>query len=205
MRYTGPKARLCRREGVNLFGASKYQKILARNPNIPGMHGGKRLGKLSEYAKQLREKQKAKRMFGLSEKQFRNYFVRATNGKGITGDNLLLLLEQRLDNVLYRAGFAITRMQARQFASHGLFLLNGRRIDVPSAQVRIGDVIEVRPSKAGSPIFKKNNEELGADYDIPSWLKVNTKKLSIEVVDLPSASHFEALITPQLIVEFYSR
>ncbi|MCF7905975.1 30S ribosomal protein S4 [Candidatus Gracilibacteria bacterium] len=205
MRYTGPKARLCRREGVNLFGSPKYQKLLGRNPNIPGMHGGKRLGKLSEYAKQLREKQKAKRMFGLSEKQFKNYFTKASGGQGVTGDTLLELLERRLDNVLYRSGLALTRMQARQFASHGLFLVNGRRTDVPSFQVRVGDIIEVRPSKAGSPVFSKNREELGADHTPPSWLKVDSKKLSIEVIDIPVTSHFEALIEPQLIVEYYSR
>jgi len=204
MRYTGPKVRLCRREGKNLFGSEKYQKALGRNPNIPGMHGGKRLGKVSEYGRQLRAKQTAKRIFGLSEKQFHRYFKKADASKAVTGEALLQLLETRLDNTIYRAGLAMTRAQARQFASHGIFLLNGRRIDVPSAQVKPGDVIEVRPSKKGSPVFAKNLEELEG-YTIPSWLSVDAKKLAIEVKALPEAQHFEMLIEPQPIVEFYSR
>ena len=178
MKYTGPKARLCRREGINLFGSDKYQKILARRPGIPGLHGGKRLGKMTEYAKQLREKQKAKRMFGLSEKQFRRTFDRASAMAGIAGENMLQLLERRFDNVLYRSGIALTRMQARQFASHGLFMLNGRRVDVPSIQVRIGDVIEIRQKSKNSPVFKKNAEE-NSNVEAPTWLSVDIKKLRI--------------------------
>ena len=204
MRYTGPKARLCRREGINLFGSPKYQKLLQRNPNIPGMHGGARVGKLTEYARQLREKQKAKRAFGISEQQFRNYFSRASRSKGITGDILLQLLERRLDNVIFRAGFALTRAQGRQFASHGLFLVNGRRIDVPSYEVRLGDIIEVRDSQKNSVVFQKNLEELST-YEAPSWLSVDRKKKSLEIKDFPVQSHYEQFITPQLIVEFYSR
>jgi len=205
MRYTGPKARLCRREGVNLFGSPKYQKILQKSQNIPGMHGGKRSGKLTEYAKQLREKQKAKRMFGLSEKQFKGYYAKAASVKGVTGEILFQLLELRLDNVLYRAGFALTRAQARQFASHGLFLVNGIRIDIPSYQVRTGDKIEIRESRKSSSIFAKNREELGDNHDVPSWLKADSRTLTIEVLELPTTRHFEALVEPQLIVEFYSR
>jgi len=204
MRYTGPKVRLCRREGKNLFGSEKCQKALGRNPNIPGMHGGKRLGKVSEYGRQLRAKQCAKRIFGLSEKQFSNYFQKASAAKGVTGDMLLQSLETRLDNTIYRAGFAMTRAQARQFSSHGIFLLNGRRIDVPSAQVKPGDVIQVRPSKKGSPVFTQNLETQEG-YQVPSWLTVDTKQLAIEVKEIPSAQHFEMLIEPQPIVEFYSR
>ncbi len=204
MRYTGPKARLCRREGVNLFGSPKYQKILARNSNIPGMHGGKRMSKLSDFGKQLREKQKAKRMFGLSEKQFKRYFTEATKSAKVTGPLFLELLERRLDNVLYRAGLAITRCQARQFASHGLFMVNGRRVDVPSIRVKVGDIIEVRPSRKGSPVFKRNKEEL-AHYDAPSWLKVDRSKLQVEIVAMPDETHFERIFDTQMIVEFYSR
>ena len=204
MRYTGAKARQCRREGVNLFGSPKYQKILGRSPNIPGMHGGKRLGKMTEYAKQLREKQKAKRMFALSEKQFRKYFDKADKSKAVTGEKLLLLLETRLDNVVYRSGMAMTRMQARQFVSHGLFMVNGRRVDVPSIEVKVGDIIEVRPAKQNSPVFKQNAEEM-AHYEVPDWLNVDSKKLSIEVVKMPEQKHFETLINTQPIVEFYSR
>lgn len=205
MRYTKAKARLCRREGVNLFGSPKYQKILSRRASIPGMHGGKRLGKLTEYAKQLREKQKVKRMFCLSEKQFRKYFDKAVKSKTVTGDKLLELLERRMDNVLYRAGFALTRMQSRQFVSHGLFLLNGRRIDVPSVEIKEGDVIEVRPKSKTSKVFKHNREELGEDVQIPDWLKVENGLLKIEVIKLPESKHYEQLIDTRPIVEFYSR
>ena len=204
MRYTGPKARQCRREGVNLFGAPKYAKIMARRSGVPGMHGGKRGSKMSEYAKQLREKQKAKRMFCLSEKQFRRAYDRAARSQGVTGDNLLNLLERRLDNVVYRAGFAVTRMQARQFVSHGLFLVNGRRSDVPSIMVREGDVIEIRPKSRNSKVFDHNAEELG-DYSAPKWLKVTAKDRKVEIVAMPSSDDYESLINPQLIVEFYSR
>jgi len=204
MRDTGPKARLCRREGINLFASEKYQKIIQRRPGIPGMHGGKRMGKLTEYAKQLREKQKAKRMFGLSEKQFKKYFDKADRAQGVTGTNLLGLLETRIDNVVFRSGLAVTRAQARQFVSHGIFLLNGRRVTVPSIEVRTGDVIEVRESRKGSPIFKKNAEEQEG-YEAPSWLKVDNKKLSVEVTGKPEQQHFEKVIEPQMIVEFYSR
>ena len=204
MKYTGPKARLCRREGINLFGSDKYQKILGRRPGIPGLHGGKRLGKMTEYAKQLREKQKAKRMFGLSEKQFRRTFDRASAMAGIAGENMLQLLERRFDNVLYRSGIALTRMQARQFASHGLFMLNGRRVDVPSIQVRVGDVIEIRQKSKSSPVFKKNAEE-NSNVEAPTWLSVDIKKLRIEVTGTPAPQHFEQAIESQMIVEFYSR
>lgn len=204
MRYTGPKGRQCRREGVNLFGSPKYQKLLAKRTGIPGMHGSKRQAKESEYGKQLREKQKAKRMFCLSEKQFRRYFDKASSSDGVTSDNLLQLLERRLDNALYRAGFALTRIQSRQFSSHGLFLVNGRRVDVPSVMLKIGDVVEVRPKSKGSVVFKSILEEQ-EDYTAPKWLSVDKNKLSFEVVDLPGADSFESLISPQYIVEFYSR
>ncbi len=204
MKYTGPKARLCRREGFNLFGSDKYQKIMSRRSTIPGAHGGKRQGKFTEYAKQLREKQKLKRMFGLSEKQFRRTFDLAESKPGVTGENLLRLLEQRLDNVVYRAGLAVTRMQARQFVSHGLFLLNGRRVDIPSIMVRVGDKIEVRQKSQKSPVFAENLE-VNEKYRAPSWLKVNGKSLSIEIENNPSIEHCEQAVNPQMVVEFYSR
>ncbi|HEY5713793.1 MAG TPA: 30S ribosomal protein S4 [Candidatus Gracilibacteria bacterium] len=204
MRYTGPRARLSRREGVNLFGSAKHANIMARKPAIPGMHGAKRQGKLSEYARQLREKQKMKRMYELSEKQFRNYFDKASRAKAVTGDALFELLERRLDNVIYRSGLAVTRAQARQLVTHGIFNLNGRRINVPSAMVREGDVIEVRESKKGLVIFKENKEFL-KDYNAPSWLSVDLSKLRTEIQSLPDARHFDAIIETRLIVEFYSR
>jgi small subunit ribosomal protein S4 len=177
---------------------------MSRRSGIPGMHGVKRMGKLTEYAKQLREKQKTKRIFGLSEKQFRRTFDKAMRSSGITGDVLLQLLERRLDNALFRGGFALTRMQARQFAGHGLFLLNGRRVDVPSMLLQVGDKLEVRGKSKNSEVFKKNFDEL-EKYDSPSWLKVDRKKMTIEVIALPDNMHFEQAVVPQMIVEFYSR
>jgi small subunit ribosomal protein S4 len=204
MSYIGSKARLCKREGVNLFASPKYQKILGRNSNVPGMHGGKRQGKQTEYAKQLREKQKAKRMFVLSEKQFKKYFDKADRSNTTTGIKLMENLERRLDNVIFRSGLAMTRFQSRQFVSHGLFMLNGRRVTVPSIEVKVGDVIEVRDSRKKSSVFTKNKEE-NADYNVPDWLKVDAGKLQIEVLSIPTEKHFEAIIDTQPIVEFYSR
>ncbi|PID70565.1 30S ribosomal protein S4 [bacterium DOLZORAL124_38_8] len=204
MRYTGPKARLCRREGVNLFGSPKYQKVMARRASVPGAQSGKRMSKISEFGKQLREKQKAKRIFCLSEKQFKKYFEKASRKPGVAGDNLLFALEHRFDNVLYRSGFAMTRMQARQFASHGLFLLNGRRVDVPSIEVKVGDVIEARPKTKKSPILKSIFDEL-ENHNAPKWLKVDRTKMTIEVIGKPELAETEVVVNAQLIVEFYSR
>ncbi len=204
MRYTGPKARLCRKEGVNLFGTEKYAKILAKRPSIPGVHGGKRFRKVSEFGQQLRQKQIAKRMFGLSEKQFRKYFDKAARSSMTTGEKLLEQLERRLDNVIYRAGFAMTRMQARQFASHGLLTVNGKRVKVPSIELGVGDVVEVRENKKSSPIFQRNQETLKT-YKAPKWLESNTRKLSVAVTALPEKDDFEHIINTQAIVEFYSR
>jgi len=204
MKYTGPKTRLCRREGINLFSAPKYQKIMTRRPGVPGMHGTKRMAKLSEYGRQLREKQKLKRTYGLSEKQFFRYVDAATRKKGITHEILIKALESRLDNVIFRSGLALTRAQARQFASHGIFLLNGRRIDIPSIEVKPGDMIEVRSTKKDSPIFHKIREEI-PDHKPPQWLNVDISKRSITIQDIPDTSDIEASIESRLIIEFYSR
>jgi len=204
MRYLGPKARLCRRERVNLFGSTKYQKILQKRQNIPGMHGGKRMSKVSDFGKQLREKQKLKRIFGISEKQCKNTFLKASRSRGVAGENLLQLLERRIDNVIYRAGFAITRAQARQFVSHGLFLLNGRKVDIPSILVKIGDNIEIKPAKKSLSVFEKNKKII-EKYTPPSWLTADIKKFDIEIKELPAPDHCEQIVEPQMIVEFYSR
>ena len=205
-RYRGPKARLCRREGVNLFGRPKYEKILAKRPTPPGQaaSSGGRRGKQSGFAVQLREKQKLRLMFGLTEKQFKRYFDKAVRMKGLTADNLMRLLEMRLDNVLYRAGFALTRMQARQMAGHGHFLVNGRRVDVPSYQVRVGDKVEVRPKLKDSKLYSDNLEE-NKTYKPSRWLKVNDKSLAAEISAEPSGEDFEQLIDSQKIIEYYSR
>ncbi len=203
MRYTGPKARLCRKFGVNLFGTEKYTKILTKRNIKPGMHSGKKsMGKTSEYGRQLLEKQKARIVFGLSERQFQNYFKKAAASTGDTGESLLRLLERRLDNVIYVAQFAVTRMQARQMVSHGHFRLNGRRADVPSILVKPGDKIELMANLKGSPLYADLGEL--KDYS-PKWLKTDLKQGTIQVLDLPAKDDLEKSIESQLIVEYYSR
>ncbi|MDF2379241.1 MAG: 30S ribosomal protein S4 [Candidatus Gracilibacteria bacterium] len=203
-RYTGPKARLCRREGIDLFGRPKYAKILERRGVGVGMHLGGRPGKKSGYAIQLREKQKLRFMFVLSEKQFKKYFDKANRMKGVTGDNLMQVLETRLDNAIYRAGFGLTRFQSRQMATHGHFEVNGRRVDVPSYNLRVGDVFQVRSKTKNSKLFANVLEE-NKNYKPSRWLKVNTKELSAEVVAIPTSDDFEQIIDTQKIIEYYSR
>lgn len=203
MRYTGPKAKLCRKLGVNLFGTEKYNKILSRRSGKPGMHGAKSsFGKKSEYGVQLEEKQKARIVFGISERQFRNYFTKASQMNGETGDNLLRFLERRLDNVIYISQFAITRMQARQMVGHGHFTLNGHRVTTPSILVRPGDKIELLPRLQKSALYTDLAE---LKDHAPKWLSVNLKKGSLEVLALPEKDDLERSIDGQLIVEFYSR
>lgn len=201
MRYTGPKARLCRRLGINLFGSPKYTEILKRRSSKPGMHGT-RFAKKSEYGRQLEEKQKLRFVFGTSEKQTQNYFKKATSQQGDTGQNFLRLFERRLDNVIYVSQFAITRPQARQMASHGHFKLNGRRVNIPSVMVRPGDIIELIPKLNQSALYTDLDKL--KDYS-PKWLKVDLKKGRIEVLALPEQDDLEKSIDSQLIVEFYSR
>ena len=203
MRYTGPKAKLCRRLGVNLFGTEKYTKILRRRQAKPGMHGAKqKFAKKSEYGRQLEEKQKARFIFGISERQFSNYFKKAVSQTGDTGENLLRLLERRLDNVIYVSQLAVTRPQARQMVGHGHFKLNGRRVDIPSIIVKTGDKIELISRFQNSVLY--NDLDKLKDYS-PNWMKVDLKKLIIEILDLPEKNDLEKSIESQLIVEFYSR
>ena len=162
--------------------------------------------KISEYGTQLREKQKVRRMYGLLEKQFAKLMKEAQKSEGLTGEKLLEYLERRADNVVYRAGFALTRRQARQLVSHGHFLLNGRRIDIPSIRLNPGDVLEVRPKSTKSEYFKNLPNIIGASSATPlSWLKVDAKKMKIEIAGLPKREEAEAGINEQLIVEYYSR
>lgn len=201
MRYTGPKAKLCRRLGVNLYGTEKYTKILRNRQSKPGVHGAK-FTKKSEYGRQLDEKQKARYLFGVSEKQLSSYMKKAVSQVGDTGQNFLRLLECRLDNVIYVSQLAVTRPQARQMVTHGHFKLNGRRVDIPSIQVRPGDKIELLARFAKSPLYA----DLANLKDFsPKWLKVDLKKLSLEVLALPEQDDLEKSIDSQLIVEFYSR
>ncbi len=148
-RYTGPKAKICRKFGENIFGTAKYDKILERRKFPAGQHGKSMRRKLSDYGVHLKEKQKLRLTYCLLEKQFRNYFFKAAKMQGVTGENLMQMLERRFDNVIYRLGFAVTRMQARQFVNHGHFTVNGKKVDIPSQLLKAGDVIEVRPKSRG--------------------------------------------------------
>lgn len=202
-RYTGPKGRLVRRFGVDIFGTPKMSALLEKRPQGPGMHGGNRQGKASEYKKQLLEKQKLRMMYGLTEKQLRNYYLKASAKKEATGDALLKMIECRLDNVVYRAGFAATRAQARQAVNHGLWTMNGRRVSIASIQVREGDVIEVRAKSKSSPLFAAVKED--KDFGSARWLKSEQKALKIEVIALPETEDLGKIVETQLIVEFYSK
>ena len=203
-RDTSPIVKQSRREGVALH--PKAYKIMARKSGIPGEHANGRRGKQSMYATQLREKQKVRRMYGLLEKQFAKLMNEATRKPGLSGENLLQFLEQRLDNTVYRAGFATSRRAARQLVSHGHFELNGRRVDIPSIRVKAGDVITVRPKSQKSGYFTAINDIFGNTSQAPlSWMKSDVKKLKIEVTGLPKRDEAEADINEQLIVEYYSR
>ena len=199
-----PIVKQSRREGVAL--APKAHKVMAKKSGIPGEHGDKRQRGGSLYLTQLREKQKVRRMYGLLEKQFAKLMSEAQRAEGLTGEKLLEFLERRADNVVYRAGFALTRRQARQLVSHGHFLLNGRRVDIPSIRLNPGDVLEVRPKSAKTEYFKNLPNVIGAANATPlSWLKVDGKKMKIEISGLPKREEAEAGINEQLIVEYYSR
>ena len=203
-RDRSPIVKQSRREGVALH--PKAHKILARKSGIPGEHGNGRQGKQSMYAKQLREKQKVRRMYGLLEKQFARLMDESTRKPGLAGENLLQFLERRIDNTVYRAGFATSRRAARQLVSHGHFELNGRRVDIPSIRLKPGDVITVRPKSQKSGYFTMINDIYGNTSQQPlSWLKGDVKKLKIEVTGLPKREEAEADINEQLIVEYYSR
>ena len=206
-RYKDEQCRVCRREGQKLFlkGSRCYSDkcSISRRNYAPGQHGQKR-AKLSEYGTQLREKQKTKSYYGVGEKQFRKYFDMASNKKGVTGENLLKILESRLDNVVYRLGFGSSRAQARQFVNHGLFAVNGKRVDIASYLVKAGDVISVREIKKDNPTIKANIEENQA-RPVPEWLEKNSETLSGKVVRLASREDVDIPIEEHLIVELYSK
>lgn len=203
-RDTSPIVKQSRREGYALH--PKAAKIMVKKSGIPGQHAHGRQGKQSLYATQLREKQKVRRLYGLLEKQFVRVMNDANRMEGLAGENLLQLLERRLDNAVYRAGFATSRRAARQLVSHGHFELNGRRVDIPSIRLKSGDVIVVRPKSTKSGYFTQINDVLGNSIQGPqSWLKSDAKKLKIEITGLPQRAEAETDINEQLIVEFYSR
>lgn len=202
-RDTRPIVKISRREGYALH--PKAHKALVKRAGPPGQHGRFSRIKTSQYSLQLREKQKVKRLYGLLERQFANLIKEAGRSHGQAGSVLLQFLEQRLDNVVYRAGFATSRRAARQLVTHGHFLLNGRRVDIPSIRVRVQDTIELRPAGKQSAYFKQLDELSPAPADIPSWLKVDRKKVAITVTGSPSREEAEPDINEQLIVEYYSR
>lgn len=203
-RDTSPIVKQSRREGYALH--PKAHKIMARKSGIPGEHAHGRQKKPSLYLTQLREKQKVRRLYGLMEKQFARLMREAGRQEGLAGENLLQLLERRLDNTVYRAGFATSRRAARQLVGHGHFLLNDQRVDIPSIRVKAGDVITVRPKSTKSGYFG-NMDEVVANTSQPplSWIKGDTKKLKIEVTGKPQRDEAEPEINEQLIVEYYSR
>ena len=205
-RDTRSIVKMSRREGYALH--PKAHKALVKRPTPPGQHGNSRGNmrrQTSQYALQLREKQKVKRLYGLLEKQFSNLMAEATRKQGQAGQVLLQLLERRLDNAVYRAGFAPSRRAARQLVTHGHFMLNGVRVDVPSIRVKIGDEMIVREHSKSSEYFKKLDDVSPTPPTIPEWLKVDRKKLSAKVTNIPTREDAEPDIKEQLIVEYYSR
>ena len=204
-RDNSPIVKQSRREGYALH--PKAHKVLARKTGIPGQHAQGRRSKPSLYATQLREKQKVRRTYGLLEKQFSRLMDEATRmQEGLAGENLLKLLELRLDNVVYRSGLAVSRRAARQLVGHGHFMLNGRRVDIPSIRVKAGDVITVRPKSTKSGYFSQIDDVVNNSIQGPlSWLKSDSKKLKIEITGVPKREEAEADINEQLSVEFYSR
>ena len=201
-RYTGPRAKLVRKFGENIFGNPKFDKILSKKPYGPGQHGNGRK-RVSHYGTQLKEKQKLKIMYGLYEKQFRNYFKKADRMRGITGENLLQLLERRLDNTVYRLGFATSRAQARQLVLHRHLTVNGKLVNIPSYLLKPGDVIEVKQKSKKLDVFhnalriRKSNP-----YE---WIEVEKANLSGTFVSIPERSQIPVNVNEQLIVELYSK
>lgn len=203
-RDISPIVKQSRREGYALH--PKAHKVLARKSGIPGQHSGERQGKSSLYLTQLREKQKVRRLYGLLEKQFSKLMKEATKKQGLAGENLLQFLELRLDNAIYRASFASSRRSARQLVGHGHFLLNDKRVDIPSIRLKAGDVITVRPKSKKSGYFSNLDDVTKNSFQTPlSWLKSDPKKMTITVTGLPLRTEAEAGINEQLIVEYYSR
>ncbi|MBR2967411.1 MAG: 30S ribosomal protein S4 [Clostridia bacterium] len=204
-RITCADCKKCRREGQKLFlkgeRCTTKKCAMERRPVAPGQHGAARK-KNSEYAVQLREKQKAKRAYGLLEKQFRSYYDRATRIKGVTGENMLMLLECRLDNVVYRMGIGSSRAQSRQIVNHGHITVNGRVVNIPSYIVKAGDVISVKESKQDNAMFK---ELRGAKIVMPKWVEFNTETFVGKIIELPKREDIDLNINEQLIVELYSK
>lgn len=203
-RYTGPKVRISRRLGTNIFENEKGRKALERRPFPPGQHGRtRRRNAGSEYLAQLQEKQKAKYIYGVLERQFRRTYDEANRQQGPTGENLLRLLEQRLDNITFRAGWASTRPQARQFVSHGLVLVNGKRVNIASYRVRKGDVVSLSAKAQAMIVIQHNIDTL--DRRLVGWLEAGDGGKQVTVRDLPQREHIDVPVRESLIVELYSK
>jgi small subunit ribosomal protein S4 len=203
-RYTGPKVKISRRLGTNIFENDKGRKALERRPFPPGAHGrDRRRNSGSEYLAQLQEKQKAKYIYGVLERQFKRTYEEAVRQQGPTGENLLRLLELRLDNVVYRAGFASTRPQARQFVNHGLIQVNGKRVDIASARVKKGDVVSLSPKARNMIVIQHNVDVL--DRSVVGWLEAGDGGKQVTVRDLPHRDHIDVPVRESLIVELYSK
>jgi small subunit ribosomal protein S4 len=203
-RRTGPKIRLSRRLGQPLYFTAKEAKILGRRSYAPGQHGQDTGKRLSGYAIQLREKQRAKVIYGLLERQFRKYYTEALTQTGDTGELLLQILERRLDNAVYRMGLAQTRAQARQVVNHGHIQVNGRRVDIPSYRIKTGDQISIRPQSVNKKYFEPVKKTI-ENHQPPVWMQLDKAALIGKVIDLPKRADLEHQVDPQLIVEFYSR
>ena len=207
-RYVGPACRLCRREGMKLFLKGErcyHEKCAVERRNVPpGHHGKGRKAKLQGYGLQLREKQRVKRMYGVLERQFRRYFHEADRRRGITGETLLQLLESRLDNVVYRLGFAVSRPQARQLVRHGHFLVNDRRANIPSFGLRAGDRVSVKASSGDNPAIAYAQEEVKG-RGVPEWLELDVATRSGRLVAVPTREQLNLPVQEQLIVELYSK
>ena len=206
-RYTGPVCRLCRREGTKLFlkgdRCTTGKCALDRRSTVPGQHGAANK-KMREYGMQLREKQKTRRYYGVLERQFVNYFEEADRKEGMTGENLICLLERRLDNVVYRMGFAASHKEARQLVLHGHFTVDGKKVNIPSFIVKAGNVVAVKDSSKESPKFKALAEAAAAQ-NAPKWLEVNAENMTAKVVALPEREDVNFDFNEQLIVELYSK
>ena len=208
-RYRDAVCRLCRREGGKLFlkGDRCFKPSCAiekRGTNPPGQHGAARRKMLAGYGQQLREKQKVKRIYFILEKQFRNYFEKARHQKGVTGENLLFMLERRLDNVVYRSGFSTSRRQARQLVNHGHVEVNGRKVDIPSFQVKQGDIVNIK-DKTHANAHVEGAWSTAAGRGRPSWITTSDKDLSVAISSLPTRQDIDQNINEQLIVELYSK
>ncbi|PIE97820.1 MAG: 30S ribosomal protein S4 [Treponema sp.] len=199
-----PRGKTVRHLGVNIFGNPKYDRLLDKKPNTPGKdRGARKRGKTSVYGEQLKEKQKFRFAYGMSERQFRNLYKNATRMSGVTGDNMISLMESRLDNTIYRMGFAISRAQARQMVSHSYFYINGKSANIPSMRIKAGDVITTREKKGIENLIRKN---LSANQRAKgTWLEVDDEKLSAKVTVLPDAGDIQHVGNIQHVVEFYSK